>query len=79
MQDRFQVFGNAAVVTPSDTADLPKAGMVLLLGAASTNLKVTTVGGQTLDLGVCAAGIVPVMVTRVWATPAPPANIKALW
>lgn len=79
MQDRFQVFGNVAVVTPSDTVDLTKPAMALLLGTASTNLKVNTLGGQTVDLGVCAAGIVPVMVSRVWATPAPPANIKALW
>lgn len=79
MKDRFQVFSNAAVVTPSDTADLPQTAFALLLGTASTNLKVNTAGGQTVDLGVCAAGLVPVCVTRVWATPAPPANIKALW
>jgi len=72
-------YSNAAIVTPSDTVDLPVAARALLLGTASTNLKVNTAGGQTVDLGVVAAGVIPIPVTRVWATPAPPANIKALW
>jgi len=79
MQDRFQLFSNAATVTPSDTVDLPHIGLAILLGTASTNLKVDTLGGQTLDLGVCAAGIVPICVKRIYATPAPPSGIKVLW
>lgn len=72
-------YSNVAAVTPSDTVDLPVQARALLLGSASTNLKVTTAGGQSVDLGVCAAGVIPLVVTRVWNTPTPPANIKALW
>jgi len=79
MNINWQSYRNVAVVTASDTVDLPNASIALILPTASTNLKVNTAGGQTVDLGVVPAGILPIQVTRVYATPAPPAGIKALW
>lgn len=57
---------NSFAITPSDTADIPAttAGVVVAVGGTLT---VTTVGGSKAALTV-PAGLIPIIVTRVWAT-----------
>jgi len=57
---------NAEAVTPSDSADLDSWGFIFV-GAAG-DLKVDTVGGQTVTLKAVAGLTVPVYVQRVYAT-----------
>lgn len=71
-------FPHAALVTISDTVDLPvRADALLLLGLAATTatIKVTTAGGETLTIPFSIAALpalgallVPIQVTRVWST-----------
>mgnify|MGYP000004626960 FL=1 len=74
----------AVAVTPNDAADLPTpgAGAVLYIGTGG-NLKVTTVGGDTLEFKNLASGsVLAVQVKRVWAsghTGAIAADIVALY
>lgn len=70
---------NAALVTPSDSADLSSPAQALFVGGAG-NIKVTTQGGQTLLLtGVTAGSVLPLRVTRVWSATTTATNIAALW
>jgi hypothetical protein len=85
MYQKLQV-GLAAVVTPSNTADIPvltggtsNNGCVLYVGGAG-NLRVTTVGGNDVVFaGVAAGSFIPVQVVKVWATNTTATNILALW
>lgn len=63
-------FNNAAAVTPSDSADLTKSGMLFIGSVAGgTTLTVTTKGGQTVTFTVVAIGLLEgILVERVWAT-----------
>jgi len=61
---------HAALVTPSDGADLAHATRAVSFATAGA-IKVTTVGGETLVIpsGALAAGIMhPVEWVRIWAT-----------
>jgi len=59
---------HAAVVTPSDTANLPKSARVLWVGGAG-NVKVDTVSGDTVTINSVAAGtLLPIQVRRVYST-----------
>jgi hypothetical protein len=59
---------HAANVTPSDTVDLANNTRYLFVGGAG-NIKVTTVGGETLTItGVIAGSVLPLRVKRVFAT-----------
>jgi hypothetical protein len=78
MKDQFQVFANAAAVTPSDTANLAPMAWALFIGTGGT-LKVDTVGGQVGVTLTVPAGLFPVMVTRVYATGTAATGIVALW
>jgi hypothetical protein len=78
MKDQFQVFQNAAAVTPSDTNNLSPAAWSLLIGTGGT-LKVDTLGGQTGVALTVPAGLFPLMVTRVYATGTAATGIVALW
>ena len=69
---------NAAVVVPSDTADLPIVATMLGIGVGGL-IKVTTAGGQTVSLTVTPMYLVPVRVVRVWATGTTASGIVALW
>lgn len=66
----FQSFAhpsNGADVTPNDSADLARAG-ILYVGIGG-NIALVTVGGDTLTLtGVPSGTFVPVRVRRVLAT-----------
>lgn len=76
----------AAVVTPSNTADIPYVGggdinwpCVLFIGGAG-NLRVLTAGGDDVTFtGVLAGSFLPVQVTRVFSTGTTATNIIALW
>ena len=78
----------AAVVTPSDTVNIPYVGgdgttpswpCVLYIGG-SGNIRVQTEGGDDVVFtGVLAGTFLPVNVVRVFATNTTATNIVALW
>jgi len=80
--------GRAAVVTPSDTANIPNVasgdgsgnnGNVLYVGTTG-NLKVMTVGGDEVTFSNVQGGsFLPVQVLKVFATGTTASNIIALW
>ena len=69
---------HAAVVTPSDTVDLANATRAILVGTGG-DLKVTTVGGETVVIPAAPVGVLPLQVTRIWATSTAASNLTALW
>jgi hypothetical protein len=81
--------GRAAVVTPSDTTDIPYVGggtgewpCVLYVGdvASGTRLKVRTAGGDDVTFtGIVAGSFIPVQVIRVCSTGTDVDDIIALW
>ena len=76
------VFGparNAALVTPSDSADLDFITTGIYVGGAG-NIKVTMQGGQSVLLsGVLAGSVLPLRVSRIWSTTTTATTIVALW
>jgi hypothetical protein len=69
---------NAAVVTPNNSTDLTYASRALVVGVAGT-ITVDMVGiGTNIELTV-EAGVLPIRVTRVYATGTTATNIVALW
>jgi len=78
----------AALVTPSNTVDIPYIGgdgttpswpCVLYIGGAG-NIRVLTAGGDDVVFNNVLAGtFIPVQVTRVFATNTTATNILALW
>lgn len=59
---------HAAVVTPADDAGLTIAARALFIGAGG-DLKVTTTGGETVAfVGLTSGMILPVAVSKVFAT-----------
>lgn len=69
---------NAAPVTPDDDSDLPVAARSLYVGAAG-DVRVTTVGGDTVTFAGVTAGILPVRAARVHATGTTASAIIAVW
>ncbi len=86
MADRFKDYAagldsppvGGFAVTPDDAADLAVASRGLNVGAAGA-VRVTTVDGSDLTLELAAGGIVPIRVTRVWATGTTAGAIVALY
>lgn len=80
--------GRAAVVTPSDTANIPNVasgdgsgnnGSVLYVGTKG-NLKVMTVGGDEVTFtNIQDGSFIPVQVLKVFSTGTTASNIIALW
>jgi hypothetical protein len=75
----------AAVVTPSDTVNIPAVtggtnnGCVLYVGGAG-NLRVLTVGGDdVLFSNIQGGSFIPVQVLRVYSTNTTATGIVALW
>jgi len=61
-------FNNAAAITTSDTAAVnPPTGAILVSGVAG-NVKVDTVGGQTIVIPAIAGQVLPIAAKRVYAT-----------
>jgi hypothetical protein len=69
---------HAVVVTPNDKADLPAATTSIFIGGAG-NLRVTMLGGETVNFTGLPVGWHPIRVTRVWATSTTVTNIVAVW
>ncbi len=86
MADQFAAFRpgldspaeHAAAVTPNDSTDLTYATRALYVGGTG-NIKVTTVGGETLVLSAVPVGVLPIRVTRVHSTSTTATSIVALW
>lgn len=77
--------GRAALVTPSDTAEIPSLtggknnGCALYIGTPG-NIKVKTVGGDDVTfVGVYAGQFFPVNVLQVFDTGTTAGEIVALW
>ena len=70
---------HAIAVTPSDSVTLAHASRGIYIGGAG-DLKVITVGGETVTFASMAAGIVyPICVTQVLATGTTATGIVALY
>lgn len=78
-QDLRTPYSHAAAVTPADGADLTDWARGIWVGGAG-NLRVTTVGGETVTFsGVPAGTMLDVMVKRVLATSTTATLIVAVW
>lgn len=69
---------DGAAVTPDDSNDLAMASRALFIGA-SGSLRVTMVGGTTLDFTSVPTGVLPLRVKRVHAAGTGASAIVALW
>jgi hypothetical protein len=71
---------NGAVITPSDTADLPTMCRNIWVGGAG-NVRVNTIGGDIAVnfLAVPAGTLLPVQAKRVHATGTTATNLVALY
>jgi hypothetical protein len=70
---------HAAAVAPNDVTELTNVSRFLFVGGAG-NLKVVTVGGETVTLtGVAAGTLLPLAVKQVIATLTTATNIVSLW
>ena len=69
---------HAASVTPNDSTDLTASSRALYIGT-SGDVKVTTVGGETVTFASVPVGVLPVRVQRVWATGTDASDIIAIW
>jgi hypothetical protein len=69
---------NAAPVTPDDASDLPVSARSLYVGATG-DVRITTVGGDTVTFTGVPAGILPVRAARVHATGTTATDIVAVW
>lgn len=75
----LQVPGRATVVVPHDSNNLANEGTLWVGGVGSTNLKVTTVGGQDVAFVGVPVGLFPLRVKRVWSTGTDVTSIVLLW
>lgn len=75
----FPMFpGAASVVTPSDTVDLANPSIIYV--GVGGSVKVSTVQGDAVTfVGVLAGGVIPVQVTRVWATGTSATNMLRIY
>lgn len=69
--------GNAELVTPSDVTAF--TGPCHLVCYDGTNVRITTVGGVTLDHPIVPGIMLPVLVTKVWSTATNATKIVAYW
>lgn len=69
---------HAAAVVPSDTVDLMHATRGLYIGVTG-DVRVITIGGETVTFTAVPAGLLPVMVTRVFSTGTTAMNLLAVW
>lgn len=79
MDDRIVPITKGAAVTPHDTNLLPQATRALMVGV-SGDVKVKTVGGDTITLPAVAAGVMhPIAVSQVFSTGTTATTIVALY
>lgn len=75
----FPMFpGGAEAITASDTVDLATPSVVYV--GATGNVKVNTAQGDTVTFSnVPSGGVIPVQVTRVWATGTTATNMVRIY
>lgn len=71
-------YNDGADVTPSDTEDLPNVTRALYVGHQGY-VKVTLYGSGTVTFRMSKNELLPIRVTRVWATDTTATDIVALW
>lgn len=77
-QSLLGCFSRAAAVTPSDGANLDTYARALYIGGTG-DVKVTTVGGDTVTFTAVPVGILDVYVKKVFATGTDATDIIALY
>jgi hypothetical protein len=78
----FPMFpGDAAAVTPSDTADLSTPAVLYIGNSGSAgSVKITTAQGSDVTFtGLIAGTVLPVQARRVWATGTDCTSIVAIF
>ena len=80
MRDTWQVYPNVVAVTPSDTAPLSKPAMAIYVSGTGA-LAFDTMGGQTNVIlsGLPANSILPIQITKVYATGTTATGLFALY
>lgn len=79
MDDRIVSATKGAAVSPHDTNRLAQASRALWIGG-SGNIKVLTVGGDTVTLsGILAGTLIPIAVCQVFSTDTTATLIVALY
>lgn len=75
----FPMFpGGAETITPSDTVNLETPSVVYV--GTTGNVRVNTAQGDTVTFtGVPAGAVIPVQVTRVWATGTTATNMVRIY
>ncbi len=70
---------HALVATRSDTALLPRTSRFIFVGGAG-NMKVTTVGGETLTINSIAnSTLLPLQVTQIHSVSTTATNMVVMW
>jgi len=70
--------GNAAAITPSNTVDLDAVTRALYVGVTG-DVKVDMIGGQAITFKNVPVCVLPIRVTRVYATGTDASEIIGLW
>jgi hypothetical protein len=71
---------HAALVTASDTVNLPCASSYLSFTKSGTQtLHLTMAGGEDITITALPSGMYPIRATRVWSTSTTVTNIVAYW
>jgi hypothetical protein len=72
---------SAAVVVPSDAADLPNYSRMLYVGVGGSgkHVEVTTLNGDRVTFKNVPTGILMVQARKVWAAETTATEILALW
>lgn len=87
MSDAFQTLASgldspgfyAVEITPSDASNLVNFSRALWVGGGG-NVRVTMIGGQTVTFANVAQGtLLPIRVSRVWATGTTATLIDVVW
>lgn len=71
-----QFYGDAFPITPSDSVNLERPA-VLYVGTAG-DIKCTTISGRTVTLKSVPVGLLPLKVTKVFATGTAATNMTGL-
>jgi hypothetical protein len=72
-------YDDAIPVTASDSVDDPAGPFAGFHTGAGGTIKVTTIKGTNRTITNMPAGVVyPLAIRKVWATPAPPANVLGM-
>ena len=75
----FSMFpAGAQAVTPSNTVDLPNPSVIYV--GTTGNIQVNTANGDTVTFSSVPSGsVLPVQVTRVWATSTTAINMVSIY